>query len=190
MMRLPKPAACEGCPLNPFSTYYTPDKVNPHSTVSLLVQNPGQHEEDGQRLVRARRYSKPEVCEAVEPQPLIGASGNALRRDFWPHTKLRYDTISLHNVIKCRPYGTNDLPDIGNNKPVQDITVPMLKQAIAHCTHHYLKFPDHTKYVMAMGELSLYALTGEQLLHYRKDSELEEEEQKRSTITEWRGWAL
>jgi uracil-DNA glycosylase len=188
---IPKPLSCAGCPFASLSKWYTPDLIVPDSTVTVLGQAPGEHEERGRKLI-GRRY-KEEIIEHVEPQPLIGASGNWLQREFWPLTELNYAKVSKANVLKCRPYGSNVLPSLANSKPANGIGINDLKAAIAHCTREHLKLPDSTKYVMAMGEIALYALTGEKLLNYRKDhieDEIGEKRERKSTVTEWRGAAL
>lgn len=166
-MPILKPSLCEGCPFQYLSNYITPDYIIPNSTVTILAQNPGLNEEQG-LLLKAKKYQD-EITENVRPQPLIGASGKWLREEFFPLTRLDYSKVSRANVIKCRPHGVNELPSIGGNKPVSGITVKMLKEAVAHCTRAYLKLPETTAHIMAMGALSLYALTGE------------------SSISNWRG---
>ncbi len=184
-----KPEGCKGCPFYAKSKYITPDAFIPDAEILILAQAPGEHEEQG-RAIKGYDYyggKRVEQVEHVRPQPLIGAAGNKLREEFWPLTKVPYNTVSRGNVIKCRPYGKNDLPNIAGNKPVNDITVKELKAAVAHCTNHYLRIPASVKHVLVMGEIALYALTGEQLLNYKKHSE---DEHKKSSITEWRGWVL
>ena len=187
-----KPSGCNGCPLEKLSRYITPDYIVENSEVSILGQAPGQHEEEGLKLER-NDYSygrRNEITTPVTPQPLIGATGNWLRKEFWPLTRLDYSSVSRHNVIKCRPNGLNELPNIGSNKAINGISTKTLKQAIHHCSRAYLRFPTRTKYILAMGEVALYSLTGEELLNYRKGVDSEEQDEKSSTVTEWRGWAL
>src|SRR5207247_3483418 len=93
-----------------------------------------------------------------------------LQYDFCPLSKLDYTKVSRANVIKCRPYGKNDLPTVGSTKAVNGISVKMLQAAIDHCTRAYLHIPP--QYILAMGGISLYALTGEK------------------SITDWRGWCI
>lgn len=186
-MPIEKPESCNGCPLAKLSKYITPDKHVPGATVMILAQAPGEHEEQGLRL-DGEGYRTYET--KVRPQPLIGRTGRFMRQEFWKYTKLDYNTVSLANVIKCRPHNSNDLPNIGSNKAANGISTKMLKEAISYCTQRYLKIPESVQHIMAMGELSLYALTGEELLHYRKHELDSEDEEKKSTITEWRGWAL
>jgi uracil-DNA glycosylase len=188
---IPKPLSCAGCPFEFLSKWYTPDAIVPDSTVTVLGQAPGEHEERGRKLI-GRRY-KEEIIEHVDAQPLIGATGNWLQREFWPLTALNYHDVSKANVIKCRPYGSNLLPSLANAKPINGIGINELKGAITHCTREHLKLPETTRYVMAMGEIALYALTGEKLLNYRKDhieDEQGEKRERKSTVTEWRGAAL
>lgn len=173
-MPIKKPNACKGCPFYDKSEYITPDVMLKDSEVLILAQNPGEHEEQGLQLSGYQYINnrREEVTGKVRPQPLIGASGNWLRREFWPLTKLEYASTSRANVIKCRPYHSNELPSVNSTKPVKDITQKMLKQAIAHCTRAYLRIPPTVKHILAMGGISLYALT------------------KEESITDWRGWII
>src|SRR5512145_2595610 len=108
-----KPDSCQGCPFYTVSTYFVPDVIRPHSQVAVVAQNPGEAEEQGSRIVKyayqgTKRY---DLTEQVTPQPLIGATGYALRTQYWPLTRLGpLDDVSLLNIIKCRPYGKNELP--------------------------------------------------------------------------------
>ena len=175
MPPIPKPPGCAGCPFQHLSEYITPDYILPDSEILILAQNPGTHEEQG-RLLTGHEWSsfgkKEEKTTLVRPQPLIGASGKWLKEEFWPLTKLDYSKVSRANVIKCRPYGQNDLPSIAGNKPIKGITNKMLKAAVSHCTRQYLRIPPKTNHVLAMGGLSLYHMTGQ------------------TSITEWRGWTI
>ncbi len=188
---IPLPPECAGCPFSSISKYFTPDKVVEGSEVFLLAQAPGAHEENGKFLTGYEYYGgvRHEKVFSVDPQPLIGATGKWLQEEFFPLTKLDYSKVSKGNVLKCRPYGSNDLPNIGSNKTVNGITVTRLKEAISFCTRTHLRIPSSTKHILAMGEISLYHLTGEELLNYK--AELSDDgEPRKSTITEWRGWVL
>lgn len=165
-----KPEACRGCPFYALSQYITPDVMIDDAEVLILAQAPGEYEEQGIKLIR-RNYGQ-EVTEKTHPQPLIGPTGQWLQTEFWPLTRIDYTKVSKANVIKCRPYNKNELPNIGSTKAVNGISVKMLKEAITHCTNTYLHTPKSTKYVMAMGGISLYALT------------------KQESITNWRGWCV
>lgn len=193
-----KPESCYGCPLYNKSQYFTPDYIVPDSKIAIIGQAPGKHEEQGKHL---SGYSwsggkKHELITPCKPQPLIGSSGNWLRKDFWPKTELDYRDVSRHNILKCRPYNSNDLPTPANNKLVNGITVKELKEAITHCMNNHLHLQPSTKYILAMGEIALYALTGDTLLHYKRhiteieDVETGEKVPRLSTVTEWRGNVL
>src|SRR6266853_1144756 len=177
-MPISKPDACRNCPLDKLSSYITPDYYVKDSEVSIVAQAPGKHEEYGTKLISTKYIGGKlvEITESVRPQPLIGKSGKWLQDTFWPYTNIPYDKVSRANIIKCRPYGKNDLPNINSNKPVNGITVSMLKEAIQHCTKAYLHIPKSTNYIMAMGGISLYALT--------------KLEGPRNGIKDWRGWVL
>jgi len=169
-----KPSSCTNCPFYTLSNYITPDYIVPESSVLILAQNPGEYEESGRKIEKSY-YSqgrKVEECSSIVPQPLIGLSGQWLQREFWPLTQLDYTKVSRANVIKCRPYNSNELPSVGSNKPVNGISVKMLKEAIQYCTHTHLKIPSTTQYILAMGGISLYSLTGQE------------------SITDWRGWCI
>jgi len=177
-MPLPKPESCKGCPFYELSPYITPDNYVPDSEICIVAQAPGEHEEQGRHIIGETWYKgkKQELCDTVHPQPLIGRVGKWLQDEFWPRTGIPYTQVSTANIIKCRPHGKNDLPSIGSTKAVNGITVKMLKEAIAHCTRAHLHIPESTHYIMAMGGISLYALTGLQ--------------GKDNGITNWRGWIL
>lgn len=146
---------CAGCPFADKSEYFIPDRFVKNSEILILAQNPGQHEEDGQKIIDKHWINgklEEEVAE-VRPQPLIGPTGYWIQHDFWPLTKLDVDfnQVSKANVIKCRPDGTNELPKIESK---------VLRQAIAHCTREYLRLPESTRFVLSLGGVSWYYLTG------------------------------
>lgn len=191
-MPIPKPLKCEGCPFYSLSKYITPDYILKDSSILILAQNPGENEEQGLEIVDYVYYNRkrePEINKVV-PQPLIGATGYTLKKDFWPFTKLNYSQVSKANVIKCRPNGVNDLPTIGSNKPINGITVKMLKEAIHHCTTNYLRIPDSINFIMAMGSISLYHLTGEIKIETEELDSKGNTKYKKEGITEWRGNVL
>src|SRR6266850_839372 len=177
-MPIPKPDKCKGCPFESLSPYITPDYYVKDSEVCIVAQAPGKHEEYGTKLVDVKYMNgkQVEITESVRPQPLIGKSGKWLQDEFWKYTGIPYDKVSRANIIKCRPYGKNDLPSISSNKSVNGITVTMLKEAIEHCTNAYLHIPTSAKSIIAMGGISLYALTNL--------------EGVRNGIKDWRGWVL
>lgn len=174
-----KPQKCDSCPFYSLSKHITPDSIVENSSILILAQNPGENEEKGSLVLNNRgKYSQ---IEQVRPQPLIGPTGEWLKRDFWPLTRIDYSSVSKANIIKCRPNNTNELPAIGSNKPINGITNKMLKEAIKHCTRNYLKIPINTQYILAMGSISLFHLTGEIKIE-REDGDYE-----REGITDWRG---
>src|SRR6266853_76599 len=177
-MPIPKPDKCKGCPFYELSPYITPYYYVKDSEVCIVAQAPGRHEEYGTKLVSTKYINgkQVEITESVRPQPLLGKSGKWLQDEFWSYTSISYNNTSRANIIKCRTYGKNDLPSIGSNKSVNGITPTMLKEAIEHCTRAYLYIPDSNKYILAMGGISLYALT--------------KLEGSRNGIKDWRGWVL
>jgi len=156
-MPILKPDSCKGCPFAEKSAYFTPDAMLPQSEVLILGQAPGKDEEEGALLER-RVWSggvQRDLYSKVTPQPLIGRTGHWLKTDFWPETGIEWEGVSRANVIKCRPYGKDELPSIKTKE---------LRQAVEHCTKAYLKIPEKVKHVLTMGVVSWYALTGMQSL--------------------------
>lgn len=149
---------CFGCPFYDKSEYLTPDSLKEDSEILILAQNPGEHEENGVKITGRDWYNGQSYPREINvtPQPLIGPSGDWIKRDFWPLTKLgSFDKVSKANVIKCRPNGKNELPIIKSKA---------LREAIAHCTREYLRIPNNTRYILSLGVVSFYYLTGKQSL--------------------------
>src|SRR6266446_2942570 len=94
-----KPESCRDCPFFTLSNYITPDRIIPGSEVLIAGQAPGTHEEQGKALLRYEYYGgqRHEKVVSVTPQPLLGASGEWLQREFWPLTKLDYTKVSKVN---------------------------------------------------------------------------------------------
>jgi len=156
-----KPESCKGCPFAEKSAYFTPDAMLPQSEVLILGQAPGKDEEEGALLEKRIWVGgvQRECYTAVKPQPLIGKTGYWLKEDFWPETGIEWEGVSRANVIKCRPYGKDELPSIKTKE---------LRQAVEHCTKAHLKIPEKVKHVLTMGVVGWYALTGMQSLRDEK----------------------
>ncbi len=164
-MRIPKPDSCIGCPFYAKSQWFTPDKLT-KSNIAIIAQAPGKHEEDGRKIADRvwHQGKREEIIAEVEPQPLIGPTGKWIEEEFWPLTKLgNWDGVGKCNILKCRPHDSNDLPDIKSRE---------LRDAISHCTGAHLVIPDTVRYVLALGQISLYALT------------------KQESVTDWRGYVI
>ena len=169
---LPKPPACDGCPLWGDGRGFVPDKLIEGSTVALVCQNPGQMEEQGQRVV-SYIQGKP-VTEPCTHQPLTGATGFAVEHTWLPKAGLKRDDVSYLNILKCRwiQHGkrTNHLP---KDKSYH--------QAVAHCMQAHFKVPDSVTTLVACGDHAFKALGG---------GGLKQPDGKPATISSYRGYLL
>ena len=161
-----KPSACLGCPLYGNGQGFVPDEIREHAEVLFLAQNPGEHEENGTRVVGyGTRYGSrvTYLTEPCVPAPLIGPTGYLLEREYLPQARLTRNDISLANVLKCRM--------TVNGKRTNDMPVGKTLQAcVTHCTRAYLKIPSSVRLVVAMGAHAWRFLHGP------------------GTITDWRGF--
>jgi uracil-DNA glycosylase len=143
---LPKPSSCKGCPLYGDGKGFVPDRLVEGAEVLVLSQNPGDNEERGQRIVGYDWAGKRRVPieEPCDPQPLIGATGFELERDYLSVARLSRENTSYANVLKCRwqrdGKRTNDLPQ-----------GKLLAEAVDHCTREHLRIPESTKLIVAQG---------------------------------------
>lgn len=173
-----KPSSCIGCPLYQHGAYYTPDHIVDDSEVMFIAQNPGVDEEAGHKLIKRHHYGSQYSDEftQVEPQPLIGETGQLFDKRFLPLTGLYREQVSVGNAIRCRP-GTslnlnpNDLPSISNKMHLERSDALIVK-ALKHCKDAHLHIPPSVKLVVTMGSHALFQLTG---VH---------------NVSEWRGYAL
>jgi uracil-DNA glycosylase len=155
MRLLSKPSKCFGCPLYGDGDGYVPDVLIEGSEVALMAQNPGPDEEAGRQL--DNYYGRDRTYTPVPPQPLIGPTGYALKKDYLPRAGLSYDNMSRLNVLKCRATGAGGKKT--NEMPKGDV----LKQAVIHCTNAHLRIPSSTRLIVVHGSHALDFTQGEQL---------------------------
>ncbi|KKL57451.1 hypothetical protein LCGC14_2235250, partial [marine sediment metagenome] len=155
-----------GCPYWGDGKGFVPDLINDQARVFIVAQNPGESEERGERLVEYK-YGQP-IYEPCEPQPMVGKTGFAMDREYFPIATLTRDNVSLGNGLRCRINHKDKVPPLKNVE---------LREALAHCHYAHYKLPEKTKLVVAQGELGLYAMTQEGL-----DAGV--------SITSCRGWVL
>ena len=172
MALLPKPETCRSCPLWGDGRGFVPDRLVEGSTVALVAQNPGQMEEQGQR-VTGYIQGKP-VTEPCAHQPLTGATGLAVAQTWLPKAGLVKDEVSYLNILKCRwtLHGkrTNKLP---KDKSYY--------QAVRHCMQAHFKVPDSVTTLVACGDHAFKALGG---------AGLKAPDGKPATISSYRGYTL
>ena len=172
MPLLPKPHTCSGCPLWGDGRGWVPDRLVEGSAVALVCQNPGQMEEQGQR-VTGYIQGKP-ATEPCAPQPLTGPTGWAVETTWLPKAGLRRDDVSYLNILKCRwiNHGkrTNHLP---KDKSYY--------QAVRHCMAAHFRVPDSVTTLVACGDHAFKALGG---------AALRQPDGKPATISSYRGYML
>lgn len=185
---IPLPSACDGCPFQKYSTYFTPDHMVPGSEVLFIAQNPGRNEEAGEKLLQRRWQGGQAFDEIVkvQPQPLIGATGKQFEERFLPLAELERGAISTANAIRCRPQipglAPDDLPSITVKMRLEDSKADIVK-ALKHCQDAYLRIPASVKTIVTMGRHAMFALTGIQ-------NEENEYGRKRGVIDTWRGYGV
>lgn len=144
---LPKPAACQGCPMYGDGLGFVPDEIRDDAEVFILAQNPGENEENGLKCVDfGPRYGSRQtyVTEPTGPAPLIGPTGFMLEREFLPLAGLSRDKLSLGNLLKCRL--------VIKGKRVNTMpTGKVLDACVSQCTTAHLRIPPVVKLVVAMG---------------------------------------
>lgn len=166
-MKVLKNDQCLGCPFEKRGKYMVPDRVVPGSPVAIIGQNPGKNEENGQKILKydwsgGKRWP---VVEDVTAQPLIGATGLTIRDKLWKEVDahIPFEDVSLMNVIKCRVDGRDTLPPLEQKDT---------RLAILHCTTHQLHVPDSVRYILALGQISLWFST------------------RQKSVEDWRGYVL
>jgi uracil-DNA glycosylase len=165
-MPLLKPTECKGCPFYDKGQYYVPDTVVPGSQVYLIAQNPGPDEEAGLEMLGRHWLGGKQFNETkqVTPQPLIGATGQLLNREFLPLSGLKRSEVSLGNAIRCRPgkalgLKADELPTITAKMSLETSKTDIVR-ALKHCADAHLHIPKSVKVVVAMGSVALFQLTG------------------------------
>ncbi|KKN66144.1 hypothetical protein LCGC14_0474340 [marine sediment metagenome] len=157
---------CEGCIFWGDGKGFVPDLINNQAPTFVVAQNPGESEERGERLIEYK-YGQP-IYEPCEPQPMVGKTGFAMQREYFPIAGLTRDNVSLGNALRCRINHKDMVPPLKNVE---------LRTALAHCHYAHFKLPEKTQLVVAQGELGLYAMTQEGL-------------DEGVSITSCRGWVL
>ena len=140
---LPKPEGCLGCPLYQDGKGFVPDRIPAGAEVLILAQNPGEGEEEGQRVVE---YVGPKRhrTEPCEPQPMIGPTGYMMDKTFIPLAGLDREKVGVANVLRCRLIKDGKRT---NNMP----TGATYREATAHCTSAHLRIPPSVRLIIAQG---------------------------------------
>ena len=184
------PSSCIGCPFYGKGKYFTPDKVVPGSKVMFVAQNPGPDEEAG-RLFVTRHYGShgtyTNEYRQVDPQPLIGATGQLFNVTFLPLAKMHRHEVSLGNVIRCRPGAAlglraDGLPPITTTMKLETSKADIVK-AMKHCRDAHLHIPDSVETVVTMGRHAMFLFTGIQ-------HEESEYGHHKGVMESWRGYGV
>lgn len=187
---IPKPDSCQGCPLYKHGDYITPDHMVPGSKVLFIAQNPGKDEEAGHLLKnRYWQYGQSyDEWEQVQPQPLIGGTGQLFNNKFLPLSGLHREEISLANAIRCRPgeslglKTSDDLPTITTAMKLETSKADIVV-ALKHCRDTHLHIPDSIDTIVTMGRHAMFSLTGIQ-------NEESEYGKKQGVVESWRGYGV
>lgn len=185
-----KPSSCIGCPFHRYGEYFTPDIVVPGSEVFFLAQNPGPDEQAGHKLVKRTWHGYGEHSDEyqqVQPQPLIGATGQLFDHKFLPKTGLNRSEISVGNAIRCRPGASlglkaDGLPSITTAMRLESSKADIV-QALRHCRDAHFHPPSSTKLIVTMGRYAMFQLTGIQ-------NEESEYGKKQGVMESWRGYGI
>lgn len=185
-----KGSKCIGCPFADKGDYFTPDYIVPDSKVLFIAQNPGHDEESGHLLIKrhyhgGRNYS--DEWQQVQPQPLIGATGQLFNNRFLPLSGLKRDEVSVANSIRCRPglalgMKPDDLPNLTTAMKLETSKADIVK-ALKHCRDAYLQIPSSVKLIVTMGRYAMFSMTGIQ-------NEETEYGHKQGVVESWRGYAV
>lgn len=186
---IPLPSSCLGCPFYNEHNHFTPDTIVPDSKVLFILQNPGADEEAGRKLIKrhwngGQSYDE---YEQVQPQPLIGATGQLFNNKFLPLSGLKRSEVSLANSIRCRP-GTmlglraDSLPILTNKMKLESSNADIVR-ALKHCRQAHLHIPHSTKLIVTMGRYAMFQMTGVQ-------NEESEYGKRQGVLESWRGYAL
>ena len=117
-----KPKKCNECPARGWGDYYVPDECVEGAETFVLGQNPGPDEEN-------------------EGRPFVGKTGKEMELRYFPLAKLvRGVNVSIGNTIRCRMFGTNNLP---SGKQGAAIAV--------FCQSAHFRPPQSTRLTVAQG---------------------------------------
>lgn len=197
------PSSCEGCPFyvyrNHPSNSFTPDYYVDGSQVLFLAQNPGANEAEGHQLIRRRFTGKGTYSDEyreVEPQPLIGKTGQDFNTKYLPLAGLKRSEVSVANAIRCRPAlamkaagvkgieKADDLPTITSTMRIDNLKGKAdIVKALRHCKATHLKIPDSVHTVVTMGRHAMFQMTG-------LSKDLDEYKKKQSVLESWRGYGV
>lgn len=191
---IPLPSSCEGCPFYVYKDHpdnsFTPDYAVKGSKVFFLAQNPGVNEAEGRLLLRRRYRDKGSYSEEyreVEPQPLIGKTGQDFNKKFLPETGLKREDVSVGNAIRCRPgkalgLEADDLPSITSTMRLEKSKADIVN-ALKHCKATHLHIPEGVTTVVTMGRHAMFQMTG-----LSKDED--EYKRKQGVMESWRGYGV
>lgn len=186
-----KSSACSGCPFEHYGQHFCPDTIVPGSKVMFIGQGPGANEISGQKLIKRHylSYGKYEdETVQVQPQPLIGSTGNTFNSRFLPLSGLSRAEVSIGNALRCRPGADlglkhpDDLPPITSTMKLDSSRADIVK-ALKHCRDAYLHIPPSVQLIVTMGRYAMFALTGIQ-------SEEREYGKKQGVVESWRGYGV
>jgi uracil-DNA glycosylase family 4 len=131
---LPKPAACQSCPMYGDGFGYVPDEILAGGAdVAIVGQAPGADEER-------------------EGRPFVGATGQLMEREYFPQGRLQRGGVHLLNILKCRWQPTPGKPKTNNLPPAAT-----LNAAVEHCMREHFTLPD-VRLIVAQGHLACQAL--------------------------------
>ena len=156
-----------------------PDERRENAAVEIWGQNPGSFEEEGARCVEKTAVGawRTEPCD---PAPFLGPTGFTLEKSYYPVAGVQRSDLSLHNVIRCRQHGTNDLPELKHN---------LTRQIVRHCQNAHYR-PTNAKLVITEGAYALYAATGEDGGWNSPHEKPPYKGVGARTVDGWRGWVL
>lgn len=188
-MTIPLPSSCSGCPFYKYKDVegngFVPDKVVKGSRVYFLAQNPGGDEVEGRWLVRKYGYNM--EYKEVEPQPLIGTTGQVFNNRFLPLVGLKRDDVSLGNAIRCRPgrglgLEADKLPSLSASMKLESSKADIVN-ALKHCKDAHFHPGSSIEVVVTMGQYAMFVMTG-----LAKDED--EYKKKQSVLESWRGYGV
>ena len=146
---LPKPSSCEGCPFYGDGWGFVPDESVDDADTLILMQNPGEEEEE-------------------QARPAVGPAGQMMNVKMLPRAGLRRGQVSIANTLRCRwleparggPRRIDGVPHKATNKLPQGRA---LNQGVAHCMQAHFRLPvgllrAARPLIIAQGALALKGL--------------------------------